>query len=145
MAGNKKIKLGKKNLGNPIALVGVLLTVVGIGALILIISHALTPTVVFESENGTLNGATSITDSSASGGKAIRFGSTSSACSGTNVTPASNVVSVVAAAATNATICFASGTYRLTAPIVPKAGQTFLNWTENGTVVFPKADGGEFP
>lgn len=133
MPNTKKIKLGKRTLGNPIALAGVVVIVAGIGSLILIISHALTPTVVLEAENGTLSGATSITDSSASGGKAIRFGSTSSACTGINVTPSSNVVSVVAAAATNATICFASGTYRLSAPIVPKTGQTL--WGAAGAVL----------
>lgn len=133
MANTKKVKLGKRTLGSPAILVGVVLTVVGVGALILIISHALTPTVALEAENGTLNGATAITDSSASGGKAIRFGSTNSACSGTNVMPASNVVSVVANAATNTTICFAAGTYRLSAPIVPKAGQTL--WGAPGAIL----------
>lgn len=131
--GVKKVSLGKKTPGNPAILLLVVVAVVVIGAVILVLTHAQVPTVALETEAGTLNGTTLINDSSASGGKAIRFGSTAQVCSGITVTPSSNVVSVVANAATNATICFAAGTYRLSAPIVPKTGQTL--WGATGAIL----------
>ena len=45
-----------------------------VGTVLLFSSHAATPTAV-EPENGTLTTATSVTDSTASGGKAVKFGS----------------------------------------------------------------------
>lgn len=48
-----------------------------IGCLFLFVTHAATPTASTEPENGTLNGATAVTDTNASGGKAIKFSSTS--------------------------------------------------------------------
>lgn len=95
-----------------------------LGAVTLTLTKAATPTASVESESGTVaSNASKVSDTSASGGQAVYFGAV---CSGTAVTPASNVVSIVAAAASNATICFGPGTYRLTAPMVPKTGQKLI-------------------
>lgn len=50
-----------------------------IGSVFLFVTHAATPTVSNEVENGTLNGATVVSDTNASGGKAVKFGASSSA------------------------------------------------------------------
>lgn len=57
--------------------IGVAAVIVGlIGTSLLLFSHASTPTTAIEPENGTVSSAASqITDSTASGGKALKFGS----------------------------------------------------------------------
>lgn len=52
-----------------------------IGTLVLVMSHAATPTASIEAENGTLNVATIVNDATASGNKAVQFGGSSTGVS----------------------------------------------------------------
>ena len=63
----------KKNL-NRLPIILVLLLFVGVGIILLQRSHAATPSAALEPEAGSVTGsAVSVTDSTASGGEAIKF------------------------------------------------------------------------
>ena len=60
------------------------------GTGLVLFSHAATPVVSFEAENGKLSGVTIISDSSASGGSAVRFGAGKAATQSLHYTSNSN-------------------------------------------------------
>lgn len=111
---------------------GALVTIIGT---ILAISQAATSTSTVEPENGTLSGVSVLSDSSASGGGAVKFGAVVGipGCVGTEVTPSSDVVSAVNNAPNGATICFGAGVYRLVSPVKPKTNQVL--WGAPGAVL----------
>lgn len=57
------------------------------------------------------------------------------ACTGTALTVGMNVPATVAAAASGTTFCFSAGTFRLTAPIVPKINDVFTGASTSTTFV----------
>lgn len=65
---------------NTISVVVSVVLFAGIGTAFLLASHAATPTVSFETENGTITSVASVlTDATASGGQAVKFGANGSA------------------------------------------------------------------
>lgn len=84
-----------------------------------------------------------VSDGAATGGSSIRFDSPPGApsstsvyaagCSGVFAAPGSDIVAIVAAAPTGATICLATGTFKITSQITPKSGQVL--WGNTGTVI----------
>jgi hypothetical protein len=83
-----------------------------IGAAGVMLSHAATPVTSIEPENGSLSGMTTVTDSSASGGKSVKFGSSSGGTITCNLNATtSNFAAQVSAATAGQTICLATGNY----------------------------------
>lgn len=121
----------------------VVAAVMVLGTILLIRSHAATATVAVEPETGTLNSeVTKVTDSSASNGQAVQFGALTTqspvsqypvGCSGTLVPSGTDVVAAVNNASTGATLCIATGVYKISSQIVPKTSQTL--WGNTGTVI----------
>lgn len=119
MAGTSLVKvLGINNIivsstvkrwGIPVASVGVFAI---IGVIVFSLSHAATPAVSYEPESGTLaNNATTITDTNASAGSAVRFASgVAPLTCNLNATTA-NFASQVSAATAGQVICLATGSY----------------------------------
>lgn len=76
----------KRHANNKPTVIGglVVVGIAALGTLLLVVSHAATPAVAIEPENaGSLTGVTKISDSQASGGSAIKFGSVSANPGGT--------------------------------------------------------------
>lgn len=84
-----------------------------------------------------------VNDTTATSGSTVLFGAPAgtttgtslyaAGCNGVFVAPGADIVSAVAAAPVNATICIATGTFKITAQISPKAGQVL--WGNTGTII----------
>jgi hypothetical protein len=83
-----------------------------LGLLLLFKSQAATVSSSVEPENGTLAGAVSVVDSSASGGKAVKFGPTGGGTITCNLNATTaNFASQLSAATAGQTVCLAAGNY----------------------------------
>jgi parallel beta-helix repeat protein len=68
-------------------------------------------------------------------GAGLAFAPAAHACTGTPVTPADNLSAVVAAGAAGQTFCLADGTYAISSPVQPKAGQTIQAENPRGATI----------
>lgn len=93
------------------AITGVLVFA-AIGTVLLVSSHAATPTASYQAEAGTLSGnASLVSDAGASGGAGVKFSSTASTPTCDRNATTSTFAAQVSAATAGQTICLASGNY----------------------------------